>query len=323
MVYNMVPRKIKDHLSMPLAELLVAADRVRRRNFGPEIDLCGIFNAKSGACSEDCKFCAQSAHHSADIHKYSLRGVKEVVKAARKARKNGACRFGIVTSGNRLTPDEINTIALAIKAIRNTVDIRVCASLGALDRDAFRILKDAGLERYHHNIETSPRYYKTIVTTHDHNERTRTINAAQNAGLEVCSGGIIGMGETWQDRIEMALLLKKLDVDSVPLNILVPIKGTLLEHTERISPLDIVRTIAIFRIILKDRIIRIAAGREAALKDHESLIFMAGANGMMIGGYLTVGGRSVEEDLALVREIEGSWKKESKNTLRKRKERGF
>ena len=169
-------------------------------------------------------------------------------------------------------------------------------------------LKDAGLERFHHNIETSENFYSQIVSTHDFSERTDTIKAAKEVGLETCSGGIIGMGETWQDRIDMAMTLKELDVDSVPINILVPIEGTAMGDVEPMAVEDVIRTICIFRIILKDKTIKIAAGRETALANSQVDGFLAGANGMLIGGYLTVKGESLEKDYALVEEIKKAWK---------------
>jgi len=176
-----------------------------------------------------------------------------------------------------------------------------------MEKSQLKFLKDAGLSRYHHNIETSRRFYPQIVSTHSFDERINTINSARQVGLEVCSGGIIGMGETWQDRIDMAYTLKQLDVDSIPINILIPIKGTPLESVQPISPEDAIRTICIFRIILKDKIIKIAAGREATLKDSQVKGFMAGANGMLIGGYLTVKGEGLEADYALIEEIKKVW----------------
>jgi biotin synthase len=187
------------------------------------------------------------------------------------------------------------------------VGIEVCASLGALDKEQLTALKNAGLSRYHHNIETSCRFYPHIVTTHGFDERAATIKAAKEAGLEVCSGGIIGMGETWHDRIDMALTLNELQVDSVPLNILIPIKGTPLASMERISVEDCVRTVCIFRIILRDKTIKVAAGREAVLKDEQLRAFSAGANGMIIGGYLTVKGQAIEADNALIERIREEW----------------
>ncbi|MFQ5952015.1 MAG: biotin synthase BioB [Candidatus Omnitrophota bacterium] len=294
-------------LSMPLDELMFTANRVRRENMGRNIELCGIVNAKSGRCSEDCRFCAQSTHHNTDISEYPLIEKERIIAEARQAQKNGAQKFGIVTSGNRLTMDEVKVIAEAIHEISQTLDVLPCASLGALDIEALSILKEAGLTRYHHNLETSERFYPQIVSTHSYGERIKTIRYAKVLELEVCSGGIIGLGETWEDRVSMALLLKELEVDSVPLNFLVPVKGTPLEDSGTVSPMDAIRTIALFRIILPDKTIKVAAGRESVLKDYQAMIYMAGANGMMIGGYLTVQGRPVSEDLALVQEIMKTW----------------
>lgn len=294
-------------LRKPLTELISCANDVRKRHVGRTLELCSIINAKSGRCSEDCKFCAQSSSHSADISRYPLKEKDEIIKAAADAKRTGAEKFGIVTSGNRLNPTELDEIRDAISEIKQKIGIRVCASLGALKADELKALKDAGLSRYHHNIETSPNFYSKIVTTHDFQERIDTINAAKEAGLEVCSGGIIGMGETWQDRIDMANLLKELDVDSVPINLLVPMKGTALESVEPISCNDAIRTISIFRIILEDKVIKIAAGRESILKDFQGSGFMAGANGMLIGGYLTLRGRDIEADYGLIKEIKRLW----------------
>ena len=295
-------------LDMPFLELIRRADEIRRDSVGSRFELCSIINAKSGACSEDCKFCAQSTRNSTDVQAYPLKDKQEIVDAARRAKEIGAERFGIVTSGNRLSQGELCEIAGAISDIKCKVGVDVCASLGALDGKALRLLKSAGLTRYHHNIETSPRFYPSIVSTHTIEERVGTIKAAKAAGLEVCSGGILGMGETWQDRIDMAELLRELDVDSVPLNMLVPIEGTPMASQESISPIDAIRSISIFRIILGGRALKIAAGRETVLKDFQALGFMAGANGMLIGGYLTVKGRDVREDHVLVKEIDRLWR---------------
>ena len=300
-------KEVNSLLKLSLLELLSKADKTRRDSLGSVFELCSIINAKSGYCSEDCKFCAQSTHHSVNIAAYPLKKSKEILEAAGRAKNNGAENFGIVTSGNCLNTGEIEEIALAIFQIKKEIDIVVCASLGALGESELKKLKQAGLSRYHHNIETSPRFYKQIVSTHDFQERVDTIRAAKNSGLEVCGGGIIGMGEEWQDRIDMAFLLKELDVDSVPLNILVPVKGTIFEAKEPISRKDIIKTICIFRIILKDKIIRIVAGREDALRDFQGLGFMAGANGMFIGGYLTIKGRDITADHKLKNEIKKLW----------------
>ena len=294
-------------LESPLLELLAYADKVRQNFVSTDFELCGIINAKSGLCSEDCKFCAQSSRHNAEIAAYPLKDKYQMIEAALQAKENGAIKFGIVTSGNRLKTDELETIVRAISDIKNEVGIDVCCSLGALAKNELQMLKEAGMCRYHHNIETSARFYPQIVSTHSFEERVNTIKAAKEVGLEVCSGGIIGMGESFQDRIDMALLLKELNVDSVPINLLVPVKGTPFEELKPISCLDAVRTICIFRIILKDKTIKIVAGRETILKDFQALAFVAGANGMLIGGYLTIRGRDIAEDKKLVEEVEKLW----------------
>ncbi|HAJ56717.1 MAG TPA: biotin synthase BioB [Candidatus Omnitrophica bacterium] len=299
--------EIDSLLRLPLIELIAAANSVRREHAGPGLELCNIMNAKSGSCSQDCKFCAQSAHHATGVSTYPLKKKDEMLEAARRAKEAGAHRFDIVTSGNTLTKDEIKVIADAVSDITRNIGIKMCASLGKIQEADLLLLKDSGLTRYHHNIETSRNFFHKIVSSHTFEDRLTTIRAAKATGLEVCSGGIIGLGETMADRIDMALCLRELGVDSVPINILVPIKGTLMEGQAALSCEEAVRTIAIFRIILKDKIIKIAAGRESVLKDFQALAFMAGANGMLIGGYLTIKGRMPEEDLKLVSEVKKLW----------------
>jgi len=294
-------------LNAPLEELIYRANEVRKEYIGNKLELCSILNARSGLCSEDCKFCAQSARHRADISTYPLKKKEEIVEAAQKAKAIGAEKFGIVTSGNRLADSEVDVVAQAISEIKGRVGIAVCASLGAMEKSQLQLLKKAGLSLYHHNIETSRHFYPSIVSTHSFDERINTINFAKQVGLEVCSGGIIGMGETWQDRIDMAYTLRELNVDSVPVNILIPIKGTPLESVNPVSLDDAVRTICIFRIILKDKIIKIAAGRETTFKDSQLTAFIAGADGMLIGGYLTVKGAGLDADYALIKEIKRVW----------------
>jgi len=303
--------EINDLYRLPersLSYLMQQADRIRAAKFGPKIDLCTITNAKSGACSEDCKFCAQSSHYSVDIASYPLKPMDTMIEEAKTAKGYGSDRFCIVTSGNSPSAEELSLIAKTITKITGEIGMVMDASLGALSYDDLKLLKQAGLARYHHNVETSRDFYPKIVSTHSFDERVNTIKAAKEAGLEVCSGGIIGLGESWKDRIDMAVLLKDLDVDSVPINILNPIKGTPLGGSDNISIEDAMKTIAIFRIILPGKVIKVAAGRETKLKDHQKDIFHAGANGMLIGGYLTTKGRPVEEDRKLVEEIEDLWK---------------
>jgi len=303
-----VEKELFNLLQLPLSELLIQANKTRRKFIGQELELCSILNAKSGSCSEDCKFCAQSHKHKLDVSTYSLKSKDEIIAAAKGAKDIGAKKFGIVTSGNRLTQKELAVIISAIVEINNSIDISVCGSLGALSKSDLESLKQAGISRYHHNIETSENFYPSIVSTHSFKERVDTIKSAKEVGLEVCSGGIVGMGESWQDRFDMAQCLKELKVDSVPINFLVPIKGTPLEAIEPISYEDAIRAICIFRIILKDKIIKIAAGREDRLGDSQSQGFMAGANGMLIGGYLTVKGQKLEQDYKLIEQIKALWK---------------
>jgi biotin synthase len=295
-------------LGASLTALVSEANKIRTNLIGNKLELCSILNAKSGSCSEDCKFCSQSAWHSTGINTYALKDKNKIIRAARRAKRIGAERFDIVTSGNRLSAKEIENIAQAVAVIKKDVGINICASLGALKKQELKILKISGVSRYHHNIETSPRFYPQIVSTHTFQERVKTIEAAVEVGLEVCSGGIIGMGENWQDRIDMAHWLRKLGVRSVPINFLIPIPGTPLESLEQISFEEALRTICIFRIILKDKIIKIAAGRESVLKEKQSLGFLAGANGMLIGGYLTVKGDSLKADYELIKEIKRLWR---------------
>ena len=300
---------INELLNLPLNKLIAMADETRQERAGSGIELCSIMNAKSGLCSQDCKFCAQSSRHSTGINTYPLKTKDEMLESARRAKDIGAERFDIVTSGNRLNRDELSIISDVVHEITSKIGIKMCASLGSMEEEDLLLLKKAGLTRYHHNLETSETYFNKIVTTHTFQDRIRTVRAAKNIGLEVCSGGIIGLGETVADRIQMALLLKDLDVDSVPINILVPIKGTPFENMALLSCAEAIKTIALFRIILKDKTIKIAAGRESVLKDFQAMAFMAGANGMLIGGYLTIKGREVSEDWKLVKEVEMLWQR--------------
>ncbi len=300
-------RDAKELLDKPLTELIFLANEARREFANPDLEICSIMNAKSGLCSQDCRFCAQSARHHTGINTYSLKDKEEMIKQAQRAKDMGAHRFDIVTSGDRLSQQEIMLVAEAISEITGKVGIKICASLGSISEENLRLLKSAGLSRYHHNLETSRNYFPRIVTTHTYDERLNTIRSAKSSGLQVCSGGIMGLGESWEDRIDLALCLKELDVDSVPINILVPIKGTPLEAQGILSCAEAIKAIAIFRIILKSKIIKIAAGRESVLKDFQGLAFMAGANGMLIGGYLTIKGRQVEEDWRLIEEVKKIW----------------
>ncbi len=293
---------------LPLPELMQRADAARRAHAGDRLDLCAIVNAKSGRCSEDCRFCAQAARHRTGVPVHPLLRKGELLAAARRAKKLGAKRFGIVTSGNRLTAKELAAVADAVAAIRAQVGIRVCASLGCLTRSELAELKAAGITRYHHNLETAERHYRRIVTTHAYRERVRTVAAAQEAGLPVCSGGIIGLGETAAARLQFALELAQSGVDSIPVNILVGVPGTPLAKQPPLPAPDALRFIAMLRLLRPEATIRLAAGRETVLKDWQGAAFMAGANGMMIGGYLTVKGRAPQDDERLIADIRRLWR---------------
>lgn len=293
--------------TLPCRELMSRALAVKLSRRGTRMELCSIINARSGLCSEDCRFCTQSARFKTDTPVYPLKSAAEIVAAARQAADDGASHFSIVTSGRGITDESLPALLSLVAAIRDQVDIRVCASLGIATVAQLRELQQAGLSRYHHNLETSREFFENIVTTHTFAERTATIAAAQAAGLEVCAGGIIGLGESETDRISMALTLADLKVDSVPLNILIPLPGTPMADVPPPAMQDILRTIALFRLILPDVPLRLAAGRESALADFLSSAFLAGADGMMIGGYLTQRGRSAALDLNFVRTMQELW----------------
>jgi biotin synthase len=300
---------------MNLADLVHQAHRTKIRGRGDRLSLCTIMNVRSGKCTEDCAFCAQSARYKTESPVFPLKSVEEIVGQAALAKAAGATRFSLVASGRGLRPGEAEPVAQRIHAIRTQVGISVCASFGIADRESLSVLKSAGLSRYHHNIETSERYFPQIVTTHGFGDRLATIRAAQDAGLEVCSGGIIGIGETEEDRLDMASTLSSLEVDSVPINILMPIAGTPLATARPISVPDILRTIAVFRMAFPDKAVRIAGGRDTALADFQGLAFWAGADAMLIGGYLTQRGRAVDVDQRLAVEMKRLWQEELVDTI--------
>ncbi len=286
-----------------LWDLFSAAGKIRRHFRGEVIDVCSIVNAKSGACSEDCSYCAQSVHHSTGASVYPLISVDRMAEAAASAKRNGAKRFCIVTSGREIdSRGDLENIAAGIRRVRDS-GLSPCATLGALTRDQLSYLKDAGLQRYHHNIETSRDYFPRICTTHGFDDRLEVLGNARSLGLSACSGGILGMGETMEDRIKMAFTLRELDVDSVPINFLVPVIGTPLENVTAITPLEALHSLALFRLILPRKELRVCAGRGTALGRLHPLIFAAGADGFMIGNYLTTSGLDPHEDLEMVRDL--------------------
>ncbi|RJP15662.1 MAG: biotin synthase BioB [Candidatus Abyssobacteria bacterium SURF_5] len=284
--------------------LLAAANDVRRHFKGDTIDLCGVVNAKSGMCSEDCAFCAQSAHHDTGVAVYPLMDASRILEHARAAEQMSAHRFGIVTSGRGVDKDHVlDCVCAALAGMEKTTALGRCASLGTLSREQLLRLKDAGLQSIHHNIETAESFFSSICSTHTYADRVETVRAAKEVGFVVCCGGIFGMGETNEHRVEMALALRALQVDSVPLNFLNPIPGTRLESAQPLSPLEILKIIAMFRFMMPDKDIRTCGGRERNLRSLQPLMYVAGANGSMIGNYLTTLGRDPREDLEMISDL--------------------
>lgn len=288
-----------------LGFILAGAQLLRERSFGRKVQACAIVNAKSGRCAENCAFCAQSSHHHTDAPVYPLKSAGEIVAEARKAAAFGAHCFGIVTSGSRVNPGrEFDELLAAIREIRETTSIHPSASLGILDGETARALFDAGCVTYHHNLETARSFFPRICTTHNYEEDIATVRVAKAAGLRVCCGGILGLGESPEQRLELALTLRELEVDSVPLNFLNPIAGTPLAGSAYLTPLDCLRAIALFRYLLPKTSLRVCGGREHNLRDLQSWIFLAGADGVMIGNYLTTSGRKLDDDLRMFRDLE-------------------
>lgn len=284
-----------------LDALRFAADEIRREVCGNGFDLCSIINGKSGRCPEDCKYCAQSAHYETNMEFYGLLGAEEILAAARENKRRGARRFSIVTSGKRLTAKEVEKLCGIYRRIAAECGIPLCASHGLLAGEQFAMLREAGVERYHCNLESSRAYFPNVCTTHSYDDKITAIRRAQEAGLDVCSGGIIGMGETMEDRIDMALTLRELGVGSVPLNILNPVAGTPFGTLRVISGEEAERTAAVFRFILPGAQIRLAGGR-INLHDRGRRMLRSGVNAAISGDMLTTAGITPETDRAMVRE---------------------
>jgi len=281
-------------------DLIAASHRITKNYKKDKVFTCAIINAKSGSCSQDCAFCAQSSYHKVKIDSYQMLLEDDIFEYAIKMEKAGATQFSIVTSGHRLNQKEINCICKVMKIISYETDLNICASLGMITIDNAYQLKENGLKRYHHNLETAKSYFDKICTTHKYEEDVETIKNVQKSGLKICSGGIIGLGENWDDRIELGFLLNKLNVDSIPLNFLNPISGTKLENQPILDPFVALKTIAIFRFINFNKDITICGGREITLRDLQAFIFPSGANGIMIGNYLTTKGRDSNSDMDMI-----------------------
>jgi len=284
--------------------LLVAANAIKEHYVGDTVHLCSIVNAKSGKCPEDCGFCAQSAHHKTDVPVYSLISADEIVNSAKLAEENDSSCFGIVTSGRTVNEaGEFDAICDATRRIREETGVNPSASLGIITYEQALKLKEAGLVKYHHNIESSENFYKNVCTTRSYEDNLNTIRSVKRAGLKICSGVIFGLGEAASDRLDMAFTLSELDVDSVPINFLNPIKNTRFEANEPLSPLELLKSVALMRFIMPDKKISICGGREQNLRDLQSYMFLAGANGTMAGNYLTTQGRSKAEDVRMIHDL--------------------
>ena len=288
-----------------LSYVFAGAHRIREHFCQDHVGLCSIINAKSGRCAENCAFCAQSSHADTDAPVYPLKSKEEIVAGAREADAgNGHC-YGIVTSGTRISQGkELDTILQAFREIRETTNIKPSASLGILDQQTADALAQAGCVTYHHNLETARSFFPEICTTHDYEEDVETVRVAKAAGMRVCCGGILGLGESAEQRIELATTLRELDVDSVPVNFLNPVTGTKLEGQTDLTPMDCLRIVAMMRYVLPTKHITVCGGRETNLREFQSWIFMAGANGMMIGNYLTTSGRDERVDMQMLKDAE-------------------
>ena len=290
-------------ISAPLEELCEAADDIRKKMAGSSFDICTIVNGKCGKCSEDCKYCAQSAHYITALEEsYPLLDTDTLVKDAKSKAKRGVLRYSVVTSGKRLSSAEVDSLCESIRKIKEEADIKVCVSLGLLGKEDFVKLHEAGADRVHCNLETSERYFPEVCTTHTYAEKIETLLAAKEAGMSICSGGIMGLGETFEDRIDMILTARSLGVKSVPMNFLNPIEGTPYENNTPLTRDEARRCIAIARFIIPDGSIRLAGGR-GMLGDKGKSCFKSGSNAAISGDMLTTAGISIETDLKLISEL--------------------
>lgn len=303
--YNLALELMKIE-GVDLPDLLSLANKVTAK-YAQKEHICSIMNAKSGKCSEDCKFCAQSSFYKTGIDTFSLVSAEEMLKEATIAYEN-VDYFGIVTSGvgyKKADNPEFQEILRGVKLIKEKFpNKKVCCTIGILSPETADALKEVNIAHYNINFQTNPeKYEKLVSTTHKIEDKLNTIKLLQDRGIKICTGGIIGVGESSIDRVKLAFSLKDAGVDSIPINILIPIKGTPLENNKTLSISEIVKSFAIFRLINPTKIIKIAAGRESVMKDYQALLMLAGANGFLTGGYLTTRGRGVEEDIKLKSEI--------------------
>lgn len=286
-----------------LGDLTRYADMIRDHFCGNQFDMCTIINGKSGLCSENCKFCAQSSHYNTGSKVYSLLSEEEILADAKKNADQGVMRYSIVTAGRSLSDGEVDRMCQIIRRIKEEVHISVCVSFGLLKEDQFRRLKEAGAERVHNNLEASENFFPSVCTSHSFSDKVQAIRAAQAAGLDVCSGGIMGLGESIEDRIDMALSLRDLGIESIPVNMLNPIPGTPMEKYESLTVKEMQRIIAVYRFILPKAFIRLAGGR-GLMDDKGKACFQSGANATISGDMLTTAGITVKKDLRLLEELD-------------------
>jgi biotin synthase len=297
-------RQVLETTRDDLESLLIWSDKTRRRFFGDRVSLCAIVPGRVGACSEDCRWCAQSAHSRTDVTP-STTTREQIEAAAEQALDHHVARFSIVNSGQGPTDAQFEAVLEAIRALQRTDRAtEYCASLGELTQSQAEQLAQAGVKRYHHNLETSRRFFGHLVSTHSFDDRLATLRRARQAGMDLCCGGLLGMGETWDDRIDLALTLRdEVQPASVPLNFLHPIDGTPLGGRDLMSPDEALRCIAIYRLAMPRVDIRIAGGRLVTLRRLQSWIFRAGATGLMVGNYLTTAGGGPDEDIRMIRDL--------------------
>ncbi len=277
-------------------ELWAAADRVRDHFHGTDFSLCSIINARSGRCSEDCRFCAQSARHHTGVDEYEIAAMEQALALAEENDRHGVHRFSLVTSGRSVSMDLLDQFAEIYQAVGQRTSLQLCGSMGLLTPEKSRRLKEMGVSRYHCNLEACRNFFPRVCTTHTWEKKVETLKMARDAGMSLCSGGIIGMGESTADRIDLALELRELAVDSIPLNILTPIAGTPLADRKPLAVEEVLTAIALFRFINPPVVIRIAGGRQQLGRD-QYRCFTAGANGAMVGNYLTTIGSAMADDL--------------------------
>jgi len=282
-----------------LNELFKAANEIRKKFMGSKADLCTIMNAKSGKCSEDCKFCSQSGYYNTGVEEYSLLNYKDILKRAKEMEEKGVHRFSLVTSGRGVKGEEFDKVVDIYRRLHKDTNLSLCASLGIIDYEQAKKLKEAGVKMYHHNVETSKDNYKNICTTHTYEDRIETIKNVQKSGMDLCVGGILGLDESKEQRLKMAFEIRELNIKSIPLNILNPIKNTPMENCKKLEPLEMLKAMAVYRFVNPSAYIRYAGGR-MSLKGYEKIGFNGGVNSALVGDYLTTIGSDIQEDKQMI-----------------------